>query len=125
MNRLLMLGALLIGSIGYASAADVLHNTTWQTYEGAKPKAIVKITEKNGVLSGKIVSTTNPEGKKYIGKTIISNLMADGNGKYSDGNITDPENGKTYKLSSVLNGKTLKLTGHLGPFKRSQTWQQK
>ena len=125
MNRLLMLGALLIGSIGYASAADVLHNTTWQTYEGAKPKAVVKITEKNGVLTGKIISTTNPEGKKYIGTTVISNLMQDGNGKYSDGNITDPENGKTYKLSSVLNGKALKLTGHLGPFKRTQTWRQK
>lgn len=125
MKRLLMLSALIASSVGLANAADALHNTTWQTFEGDQPKAIVKITEKNGALTGKIVSTTRPEGQKFVGRTVISNLMVDGNGKYSDGNITDPENGKTYKLSGQLKGNTLKLTGHLGPFKRTQTWQRR
>lgn len=47
------------------------------------------------------------------------------NDLYSGGSITDPEKNKTYKLSATLNGKVLNLKGHLGPFSRSQTWQQK
>lgn len=119
---------LAVAGISLASmafAADPLANTTWQTYDEGKPKAVIKITESNGILTGKIVSTTRPEGAKFIGKTIISGLKANGVGKYSGGTITDPEKNKTYKLSGTLNGKTLNLKGHLGPFSRSQTWKQK
>lgn len=123
-NKLMCLTAGLALSVP-AMAADPLANTTWQTYDEGKPKAIVKITESNGKLTGKIVSTTRKEGQKFVGKTIISDLKADGSGKYSGGSITDPEKNKTYKLSATLNGKVLNLKGHLGPFSRSQTWQQK
>ena len=127
MNRKMLFGTLFasIFCIGTANAADPLHNTTWQTYDNGTPKAVVKITESNGVLSGKIVSTTRPEGQKFIGKTIISNLKADGNGKYSQGNITDPEKNKTYRLTATLNGSSLKLKGHLGPISRSQSWTKR
>ena len=108
-----------------AFAGDPLANTTWQTYDEGKPKAVIKITEDNGVLSGRIISTTRPEGQKFVGKTVISNLKSNGSGKYSGGSITDPEKNKTYKLTANLNGKVLNLKGHLGPFSRSQTWKQK
>lgn len=123
-NKLMCLTAGLALSVP-AMAADPLANTTWQTYDEGKPKAIVKIIESNGKLTGKIVSTTRKEGQKFVGKTIISGLKADGSGKYSGGSITDPEKNKTYKLTATLNGKVLNLKGHLGPFSRSQTWQQK
>lgn len=108
-----------------AFAADPLANTTWQTFDEGVPKAVIKITESEGVLTGKIVSTTRPEGKKFVGKTIISGLKSSGQGKYTGGSITDPEKNKTYKLTASLNGKVLNLKGHLGPFSRTQVWKQK
>ncbi|WP_372844715.1 DUF2147 domain-containing protein [Psychrobacter sp.] len=108
-----------------AFAADPLANTTWQTYDEGKPKGVVKITESNGVLTGKLISTVSEKGQKHVGMTIISGLKADGNGKYSGGKITDPEKNKTYKLTANLKGNSLDLKGHLGPFSRSQTWKKK
>ena len=108
-----------------AFAADPLANTTWQTYDEGKPKGVVKITESNGVLTGKLISTVSEKGQKHVGMTIISGLKADGNGKYSGGKITDPEKNKTYKLTANLSGSNLALKGHLGPFSRSQTWKKK
>ena len=119
---------LAVAGISLASmafAADPLHNTTWQTFDEGKPKGVVKITESNGVLTGKLISTTSEKGKKHVGMTIISGLKADGNGKYSGGKITDPEKNKTYKLTANLSGSNLALKGHLGPFSRSQTWKKK
>ena len=119
---------LAVAGISLASmafAADPLANTTWQTYDEGKPKGVVKITESNGVLTGKLISTVSEKGQKHIGMTIISGLKADGNGKYSGGKITDPEKNKTYKLTANLNGSNLDLKGHLGPFSRSQTWKKK
>ena len=114
-----------ISMASMAFAADPLHNTTWQTFDEGKPKGVVKITESNGVLTGKLISTTSEKGKKHVGMTIISGLKADGNGKYSGGKITDPEKNKTYKLTANLSGSNLALKGHLGPFSRSQTWKKK
>ena len=119
---------LAIAGISLASmafAADPLANTTWQTFDEGKPKGVVKITESNGVLTGKLISTVSEKGKKHVGMTIISGLKADGNGKYSGGKITDPEKNKTYKLTANLSGSSLNLKGHLGPFSRSQTWKKK
>lgn len=119
---------LAIASISMATmafAADPLANTSWQTYDEGQPKGVVKITESNGVLTGKLVSTATDKGRKYVGTTIISGLKSDGGGKYSGGTITDPEKNKTYRMTASLNGNTLHLKGYLGPFSRSQTWKKK
>lgn len=119
---------LAVAGISLASmafAADPLANTTWQTFDEGQPKGVVKITESNGVLTGKLISTVSEKGQKHVGMTIISGLKADGNGKYSGGKITDPEKNKTYKLTANVSGSTLNLKGHLGPFSRSQTWKKK
>ncbi|HCH26708.1 MULTISPECIES: DUF2147 domain-containing protein [Psychrobacter] len=108
-----------------AFAADPLHNTTWQTYDDGKPKGTVKITESNGVLTGKLIATNSAKGKKHVGMTVIKGLKADGGGKYSGGTITDPEKGKDYRMTASLNGNTLKLKGYIGPFSRSQEWKKK
>ncbi len=120
-----MLAVVGISMATMAFAADPLANTTWQTFDDGKPKGVVKITESNGVLTGKLISTVSEKGKKHVGMTVISGLKADGGGKYSGGNITDPEKDKTYRLTANLSGNTLDLKGHLGPFSRSQTWKKK
>ncbi|MDO5768547.1 MAG: DUF2147 domain-containing protein [Psychrobacter sp.] len=109
-----------------AMAADPIVGT-WQTFDddGSTPKGVVKITESGGVFTGKLISTVDPKGKKHVGMTIISGLKADGGGKYSGGQITDPEKNKSYRMTSAISGNSMKLKGYLGPFSRSQTWRKK
>lgn len=126
--KLFMKTTLAIAGISMATmafAADPLANTTWQTFDEGQPKGVIKITESNGVLTGKLISTVSETGKKHVGMTIISGLKSDGNGKYSGGNITDPEKNKTYRMTANLSGNTLDLKGYIGPFSRSQTWKKK
>ncbi len=126
--KLLNQSILALSVLGFATvalAADPLANTTWQTYDNGKAKAVVQITESGGELTGKIISTVDPKGQKFVGRTIMNGLKADGGGKYSGGKITDPENDKTYRLTANLSGDSLKLKGHLGPFSRSQVWKKK
>lgn len=114
-----------IGMATMAFAADPLHNTTWQTYDEGQPKGVVKITESNGVLTGKLIAGSTQKAKQYVGRTVIKNLKADGGGKYSGGTITDPAKDKDYRMTADLNGNTLKLKGYIGPFSRSQEWKKK
>ncbi|OOS22418.1 DUF2147 domain-containing protein [Moraxella lincolnii] len=106
-------------------ANDPLADTMWQTFDNGKPKATVQITQSGDTFSGKIIDTNREEGKKFVGTTVFTGLKADGNGKYSGGKITDPENGKTYKMSATLKANTLAVRGHLGPFHRTQNWKKK
>ncbi|TXD96201.1 DUF2147 domain-containing protein [Psychrobacter frigidicola] len=120
--------ALAVAGISLATmafAADPLANTSWQTFEDGQPKGVVKITESNGILTGKLVEANTAKGKQYVGMTVIAGLKADGNGKYSGGTITDPAKNKTYRMTANVNGNTMDLKGYLGPFSRSQTWKKK
>ncbi len=108
-----------------AFAADPLHNTTWQTFDEGQPKGVVKITESNGVLTGKLIEGSTAKAKQYVGTTVIRGLKADGGGKYSGGTITDPAKGKDYRMTASLSGNTLDLKGYIGPFSRTQTWKKK
>lgn len=100
---------------------------TWQTYEDGKPKAVVKISQTGGAYTGIIVAGNTEKAKQYVGQTVIVNLKADGDGKYSGGKITDPVTQKTYSLSATQNGDTLSLRGYIGAkmLGRTQTWQKK
>ena len=115
----------------------------WKTIddETGKPKSLVRITEENGVLTGKIEKLFRPadqdqnpkctacEGARkdqpIIGMTILSGLKKDGN-EYTGGEILDPSKGKTYKSKAALkdNGSKLEVRGYIGApmFGRSQTW---
>jgi uncharacterized protein (DUF2147 family) len=115
----------------------------WKTIddETGKPKALVRVTEDQGVLSGKIEKLFRPadqdqnpkctacEGQRkdqpLIGMTILSGLKKDG-GDYAGGEILDPAKGKTYKSKASLKdgGSKLEVRGYIGApmFGRSQTW---
>ena len=126
--KLFTKSVLAVAGISMASmafAADPLHNTTWQTYDEGQPKGVVKITESNGVLTGKLIEGSTAKAKQYVGTTVIRGLKADGGGKYSGGTITDPAKGKDYRMTASLNGNTLDLKGYIGPFSRAQTWKKK
>ena len=117
----------------------------WKTIddETGKPKALVRITEDAGILTGKIEKLYRPAGQDQnpkcvkcsdarkdhpiIGMTILSGLKKDGN-EYTGCEILDPSKGKTYKSKATLadNGNKLEVRGYIGApmFGRTQTWQR-
>ncbi|NYE63893.1 uncharacterized protein (DUF2147 family) [Duganella sp. 1224] len=106
-----------------------------------KPKALIRITESNGVLQGKIEQlfrepNEDPaprcdkckdarKDQPIIGMTILSGLKKDGD-EYKGGEILDPSDGEVYKSKLHLTdgGKKLSVRGYIGVpmLGRSQTW---
>ncbi len=113
-----------------------------------------KIWQEGGKLCGKILSVagkpqdekaTGGKGKSYdnfmkgtdvgtiqvVGTTWIWDLTRQGDGKWADGYIIDPGDGKRYKCRITFHkadGKkykadTLEMRGEVGPFGRSQFWK--
>jgi uncharacterized protein (DUF2147 family) len=109
--------------------------------ESGKPKALIRITETNGVLQGRIEKLfrgpdedQNPKCDKcsgarkdqpILGMAILDGLRKDGD-EYNGGEILDPNNGKVYhsKMELTDGGKKLKVRGYIGIplLGRSQVW---
>ncbi|MCG2585417.1 DUF2147 domain-containing protein [Massilia sp. TS11] len=106
-----------------------------------KPKALIRISEVNGALQGRIEKLfrapdqdQNPKCDKctgerkdqpVIGMVFMSGLKKDGD-EYNGGEILDPDNGKTYKskLTLIDGGRKLQVRGYIGipMLGRSQVW---
>ncbi len=115
----------------------------WKNLDDAsgKPRALIRITESNGSLQGRIekvfpdpTEDPNPKCDKceganknapVVGLVILSGLTQEGD-EYVGGQILDPDNGKVYrsKLRLTDNGKKLSVRGYIGVpmLGRSQTW---
>lgn len=106
-----------------------------------KPRALIRISETNGTLQGRIervfpAPNESPDQKcvkceganrnaPVIGLIIMSGLRKDGD-EYIDGQILDPDSGKTYrsKVKLLDNGQKLNVRGYIGipTLGRTQTW---
>jgi len=65
------------------------------------------------------------KNQPVVGMEIIRGAKkASGKNVWEDGEILDPENGKTYalRLTPIENGAKLEVRGSIGPFGRTQTW---
>ncbi len=139
--------ALLIAS-GVAGAASA-HATDaspvglWTTIddESHKPRAVVEISEHEGLLSGRILRLFREPGEdpdprckdctgsrhdqRVLGMTILWNMRRHGD-TWEDGEILDPEEGSIYrcKLHPAGDGNKLDVRGFIGVslFGRTQTW---
>ena len=114
----------------------------WKTIddETKAERSLVRITEKDGVLNGRIekllgdAPKTDPvcelcpddrKGKPILGLMLIRNAKADDKKEHWEGgDIVDPNNGKVYKLrlKTLDGGKKLEVRGYIGPFFRNQQW---
>jgi len=114
----------------------------WQTIDDTtkKPKSLIRITEKDGAISGMVEKIVDPakqdskceecasddprKGKPVIGMTILAGLKKDGDNVYSGGRILDPNNGKDYnaKVTVIEEGKKLEMRGSFLFIGRTQTW---
>jgi uncharacterized protein (DUF2147 family) len=139
------IGLLLAGAAGLALAQAQTQAASpvglWKTIddETGKEKSYVRITEANGVVSGKIEKLLDPgkadakcdkctderKDQPVVGMTIIRNVKADGE-QWDGGEILDPNNGKVYKvrLKPEDGGKKLSVRGYIGMpmLGRTQTW---
>ena len=114
----------------------------WSTISDrdGKPTGVVEIREVNGELVGVVRGilvdagpedsvcdkcTDDRKGQAIIGMEILRHMRPHGD-EWSDGEILDPENGKTYRATMKLaeDGKKLIVRGYIGMpmFGRSQTW---
>jgi uncharacterized protein (DUF2147 family) len=130
-------------SIAPAFANDSSPVGLWKNIDdvSGKPKALIRITESNGVLQGKIEQLFREpnedqapkcdkcdgarKDQPIVGMTILSGLKKDGE-EYAGGEILDPNNGKVYKSKMHLtdSGKKLSVRGYIGVpmLGRSQVW---
>ena len=131
----------LIGLLAAATAAAQTPTGAWKTVDDAtgKEKAVIRITEANGVFTGKIEKLLDPakqdskcdectddrKGKPVVGLTIMRNVKT-GDGHWEGGDILDAANGKVYRvrLSLSADNKKLEVRGYMGTplFGRTQTW---
>ncbi len=114
----------------------------WKTIDDktGKVKSLVEISEKNGVLSGKITKIYlqawegedpicmqcpgEKKNAKIVGMTFMWGFQKK-DGKWTNGSILDPGNGTTYTSSVWLeDADTLKVRGYWGVFYRTQTWRR-
>lgn len=114
----------------------------WETYDDVtnENKALIEIYQTGDRYFAKIVKSyisdntalceNCPGAKKgtpIAGLVIIEDLKKDGD-EYNDGEILDPENGKTYNCYVELEGAhKLKVRGYIGLalFGRTQYWRRK
>jgi uncharacterized protein (DUF2147 family) len=124
-----------------AASAQASPAGLWKTIDddGTTEKSLVRITDRGGVLSGRVEKLLDPtakadavcdkctderKGQPVVGLTILRNLKRGDEDWWEGGDITDPNNGKTYKarVRTVEDGKKLQMRGYIGPFYRTQTW---
>ena len=135
------LTALILSTASTLALAQATPVGLWKTIddETKTEKSLVRITEKDGVLSGKIEKlfdatkqdakcdkcTDERKNQPVLGMTIVRNAKADGDKKHWEGGeILDPNNGSVYKLrlKPIDGGKALEVRGYKGPFFRNQQW---
>jgi uncharacterized protein (DUF2147 family) len=129
--------ALAAGLALPALAQSISPVGTWNTIddETRKPGSLVRITEKDGVISGTVEKIVDPakqdskcdecasddprKGKPVIGMTILTDLKKESDAVWSGGKILDLNNGK---VTVIEGGKKLEMRGSILFFGRTQTW---
>ena len=117
----------------------------WKTIDDVthQPKSIIHITEgKDHTLTGQILKIWPKPGKDehevcdqcrgakhnqpIVGMVILTGLKQDAANHWDDGDILDPNNGKTYSCSMTVEkeGASLAVRGYIvfSVLGRSQTW---
>ena len=137
-----MLTGLLLATVVSLALAQATPVGVWKTIDDKTKteKAIVRISDNGGVLSGRIERVLAPDAKpdavcdkcsddrkdqKIVGLEIIRGAKkAEGDGVWEGGTIVDTVDGKVYRLrlKPEDEGKRLEVRGYVGPFYRNQHW---
>ncbi|MDB5145190.1 MAG: hypothetical protein JWQ66_3903 [Mucilaginibacter sp.] len=112
-------------------------------YNDIKSAKILITKESNGKFYGKVVWLKEPlkngkpkvdelnadeklRSRPRLGLPVLADFVKDGDNKYTDGTIYDPNNGKTYSCKMTYKGRTLDIRGYIGIslFGRTTTWSR-
>ncbi|MEM0948170.1 MAG: DUF2147 domain-containing protein [Pseudomonadota bacterium] len=124
MKTTILTAALL--AAGTLAAADPVEGV-WQTQPGdAGNFAHVEIAACGTAICGTILRAYGADGaartSDTVGKQMIWDMAANGDGTYAGGRIWAPDRDKTYRSKMELAGDRLKVSGCVGPICRGQTW---
>ena len=141
MNKMLIAALLATAGAAYAQATPV---GLWKTIDDKTKteRALVRITEAGGVLTGRIekllAADAKPDAKcdkceddrkdkPMLGLEIVRGVKkGDSDGLWDGGTILDSTEGKIYKvrMQPADGGKTLEVRGYVGMpmLGRTQTW---
>lgn len=130
---------LLLATLLNSAHADELESLIIGKWHTPNKDGIIQITQQdNKNYSGTIIGgkgdpkrkdNLNPDTalkeRLLVGTTILQNLHYAGQGKWHEGTIYDPNNGKTYSCRVELkDSQTLQIRGFIGVslFGRTDTW---
>ena len=135
--------SVLLIAAGFATLASANSPVgQWHTIDDStgEVKSLVVIVEQQGQVRGRVEKllrkdadqnakcekcSDDRKNKPILGLEIIRGAKkASSKNVWEDGEILDPENGKTYglRLTPIENGAKLEVRGSIGPFGRTQTW---
>jgi uncharacterized protein (DUF2147 family) len=140
-----LITALLAALLAATSAAwaQATPEGLWKTVDDntQQERSQVRIAVQGGVYTGRIEKlmradaspalvcekcTDERKDKPLIGMALVRNVKQSAEDKevFDGGDITDPDNGKVYRvrLKPLEAGKKLEVRGYLGPFYRTQIW---
>lgn len=128
----------LVSLSGSAIADQGAVEGRWLTQDGDGWIQVSRVGDSiEGIIAGappgspneREIDDLNPDpalrGRPLDGLTIMRGFVYDGEGKWVNGTVYDPNSGKTYKCTVTLTGAdTLKIRGYVGVslFGRSETW---
>ena len=147
-SRALAVPALIAAALAFTSPALRAQATgspvgLWKNIddESKKPKELIRVTEKDGVFSGRIERiltdksdavcdkcTDSRKDQPVQGMTIVEGIRrnAEQADLFDGGHILDPNNGKVYRSQMRLTegGRKLEVRGYIGAplLGRTQTW---
>lgn len=138
-----LLLALPFMAIGVAASANDSAEGRWRQIDPdtGRAKSIVEISRgSNGGLNGRIVELLNPsrpnptcdkcsddrKDKPITGMEIIRGMQASGTGKWKNGKILKPDEGKVYnsKMELIEGGRKLEVSGCVAFICKSQVWER-
>ena len=125
MKLKLTIAAMLVALAGAASADPVLG--LYKTQPGDNGRfAHVEIYQCGANICGVMRQAFNGSGQAIesdaIGKRMIWDMTADGNGNYTGGKIWAPDRDKVYKSKMALSGSNLSVSGCVLVVCREQNW---
>lgn len=139
MKQIVILLILFIASSSMFAQNDILGK--WKTIDEntGKARSIVEIYKTGDLYAGRIIELfrvpgEDPDpvcdkcdgtdkGKKVIGLEIIKDMALDDD-VMDDGQILDPENGKTYDCKLWVEDGKLMVRGYIAFFFRTQEWER-
>ena len=143
MAKLHFLAALVLALSAALAQAQATPVGLWKTVDdqSGKERSLIRITDATGTLTGRLEKSLDPDSKPgqtcdkciddrkdkpLLGMALIRNTKQSANDKavWDGGDITDPDNGKVYRLrlKPLDDGKRLEVRGYIGPFYRNQVW---